>query len=192
MVNKFIAAGNYVEINAVRSTSTTSQLPDMIHLSNVQIRGDYEVPSGNDSETSSESFRSCEDFQSPDKVGITNKTNDAKSTVHDPIYRNSDNKKSDSKIGVSDIPMGKKRKVTLAKHFWVYPLCNRPQKANNKDFNTHTDCCLNRSAIHEAAATKKELPFPDGHNSGMRPRAMTAVSLVTELQSKSLQIISRS
>ena len=161
IVNESFAAGNYVKLNAATSTSSTLQLSIMNHLSNLQVRGDYEARSGDDSETSSESFQSCEDFQSPDMADITKKSNNAKSAVDDLIHRKSDNKKPDIKSGVSENPMGKKRKGTPAKQMWVCPLCTRPQKGNDKDLNTHIDCCLNQSAIHEAAADKKELPFSD-------------------------------
>ncbi|KAI9843371.1 MAG: hypothetical protein M1838_002646 [Thelocarpon superellum] len=63
----------------------------------------------------------------------------------------------------------------IAPTFWDCPICQRPQAANDRDFNTHIDFCLSRQTIKEAVTdvppvpgrgedTKKQSPPISGHS----------------------------
>ena len=50
------------------------------------------------------------------------------------------------------------KRIVEAEELWNCPICTRPQKANDKEFNEHIDHCLSRQTIKEAVRDTSPVP----------------------------------
>ena len=55
---------------------------------------------------------------------------------------------------------------------WDCPICSRPQKASDQEFNSHIDHCLSRQTIKEAVQETPPGPVKTSTSSSLRPVAM--------------------